>query len=142
MTIDLTNVIDFPPHYTSHPSGIEPREITQYMGFPLGCAFKYLFRRDRKDTLETNLLKAITYLEFELQKRQSGSILIKKNDESYWKIIESCEKKLEKIVQCERGGYGEILRSIWDVEFVLEGSVSVEAIRVIIKKLNRKCKRV
>ena len=35
-----TDAVDHPPHYTSHPSGIECIQITEHMGFNLGNAIK------------------------------------------------------------------------------------------------------
>lgn len=34
----MTDLINHPPHYTSHPSGVECIQITEHMRFNLGIA--------------------------------------------------------------------------------------------------------
>ena len=63
--------VNHPPHYTNHPSGIEAIQITEYMGFCLGNALKYIWRADMKNGNE-DLKKAIWYLNRELEKRSRG----------------------------------------------------------------------
>jgi hypothetical protein len=41
-------VVDHPPHYTSHPSGIECITITEHFNFNIGNAVKYLWRQGLK----------------------------------------------------------------------------------------------
>jgi hypothetical protein len=63
------DMVNHPPHYTSHPSGIECIQIVEHMGFNLGNALKYIWRADlKKDPIE-DLEKAKFYIERELQKR-------------------------------------------------------------------------
>lgn len=40
--------INHPPHYTSHPSGLECIDFTERMNFCLGNAWKYLWRAGKK----------------------------------------------------------------------------------------------
>ena len=61
--------IDHPPHYTSHPSGVECIQITEHMGFNLGNALKYIWRCDLKADAVEDLKKAVWYLEREIAKR-------------------------------------------------------------------------
>ena len=35
------DVVNHPPHYLKHPSGVECIQITEHMGFTLGNAMKY-----------------------------------------------------------------------------------------------------
>ena len=37
----MSDMVNFPPHYNEHPSGIECIQITEHMGFNLGNAVKY-----------------------------------------------------------------------------------------------------
>lgn len=60
--VGTNNMVDHPPHYTGHPSGIECIEVAQHLPFCLGNAFKYLFRRDGKDEIRENLQKALWYV--------------------------------------------------------------------------------
>lgn len=51
-----------PKHYNVHKSGVEAIEIDRHMSFPLGNAFKYLFRRKEKGNESKDVSKAIWYL--------------------------------------------------------------------------------
>lgn len=62
------DMVNHPPHYTAHPSGVECIQITEHMGFCLGNAMKYLWRADLKNGLE-DLQKAKWYIEREIAKR-------------------------------------------------------------------------
>lgn len=69
--IDLVNS---PPHYTAHPSGVECIQITEHMGFNLGNAVKYIWRADLKhDIAIDDLRKAEWYIRREIDKRE-GSV--------------------------------------------------------------------
>ena len=62
------DMVNHPPHYISHPSGIEAIEICEHMSFNLGSAIKYLWRTDLKlDTIE-DLKKAVWYINREIQR--------------------------------------------------------------------------
>ena len=56
-----------PPHYRSHPSGIEAIQVTEHMNFCLGNAVKYIWRANLKhsDPLQ-DLQKAKWYIEREI----------------------------------------------------------------------------
>jgi len=69
-----TDVVNKPPHYTEHPSGIECIQVTEHMGFNLGNAIKYIWRCDlKKDAIE-DLKKAKWYIEREISKREQHNI--------------------------------------------------------------------
>ncbi|KKB99461.1 DUF3310 domain-containing protein [Mycolicibacter arupensis] len=59
MSADMVN---HPPHYGSHPSGIECIEITELCSFTLGNAIKYIWRAWDKGNLDEDLDKARWYL--------------------------------------------------------------------------------
>jgi len=63
--VDLVN---HPPHYTSHPSGIECIQVTEHMNFNLGNAVKYLWRADLKNGTQ-DLEKAAWYIAREIARR-------------------------------------------------------------------------
>lgn len=68
------DVVNKPPHYTEHPSGIECIQVTEHMGFNLGNAIKYIWRCDlKKDAIE-DLKKAKWYIEREIDKRARNNI--------------------------------------------------------------------
>lgn len=50
---DMADEVNHPPHYTSHPSGIECIQIVEHMSFNLGNALKYIWRCDlKRDAIE------------------------------------------------------------------------------------------
>lgn len=65
----MTDMVNNPPHYTQHPSGIEAIVITEWMGFCLGNCLKYIWRADHKGGLE-DLKKAQYYLNREIERRE------------------------------------------------------------------------
>jgi hypothetical protein len=67
---EMSDLVNAPPHYRSHPSGIECIQITEHMGFNLGNAVKYIWRCDlKKDAIE-DLKKARWYLDREIVRRE------------------------------------------------------------------------
>lgn len=61
------DMVNHPPHYTEHPSGIECIEITRHMSFNLGNVVKYVWRADLKNGIE-DLEKAQFYIKDEIAK--------------------------------------------------------------------------
>lgn len=62
------DLINHPPHYTAHPSGVECIEITEHFNFCVGNAIKYLWRSDLKDAQLADLKKARWYIDREIQR--------------------------------------------------------------------------
>ncbi len=62
-------MVDHPPHYTSHPSGVECIDVAEHMGFNLGNALKYIWRADLKGDAIEDLRKARWYLDREIARR-------------------------------------------------------------------------
>ena len=66
----MTDNVNHPAHYTSHPSGIECIEVVRHYCFPIGNAIKYLWRAglkkeqgiDEIDKEIEDLKKAIWYI--------------------------------------------------------------------------------
>jgi hypothetical protein len=70
-TYNPPDLINHPPHYTAHPSGIECIDVVEHMGFNLGNAVKYIWRADLKhETPIEDLKKAQFYINRELAKRE------------------------------------------------------------------------
>ena len=63
------DMVNHPPHYTSHPSGVECIQITEHMGFNLGNATKYIWRADLKGSSVQDLEKAAFYIAREIALR-------------------------------------------------------------------------
>lgn len=68
----MTDNINHPSHYCSHPSGIECIQITEHMSFNLGNAIKYLWRADEKGAPLDDLRKAAWYIQREIAKREKA----------------------------------------------------------------------
>jgi hypothetical protein len=60
------DMVNHPPHYTNHPSGVECITITEHMGFNLGNCVKYIWRAGEKGNLLEDLKKARWYLDREI----------------------------------------------------------------------------
>jgi len=64
-----TDMVNSPPHYKAHASGVECIQITEHMGFNLGNAVKYIWRADEKGKTIEDLEKARWYLVREIALR-------------------------------------------------------------------------
>lgn len=64
------DMVNRPPHYTSHPSGVECIQVTEHYGFCIGSAIKYLWRAGLKGDAIEDLQKAVWYINREIAKRQ------------------------------------------------------------------------
>lgn len=67
----MIDMVNHPPHYTSHPSGIETIQITEHMGFCLGNAIKYILRSELKGKKVEDLEKAVWYINREIARVQN-----------------------------------------------------------------------
>ena len=65
----MSDPVNHPPHYTSHPSGIECIQITEHMNFNCGNAVKYVWRSSLKHADPIiDLEKAEWYIRREIQR--------------------------------------------------------------------------
>lgn len=64
-TVDTVN---HPPHYNSHPSGIECIDVVEHMSFNVGNAMKYLWRASLKGSAVEDLEKAQWYVDREIKR--------------------------------------------------------------------------
>ncbi|MFG0261883.1 MAG: DUF3310 domain-containing protein [Novipirellula sp. JB048] len=70
------DLVNHPPHYTSHPSGIECIQVCEHFPFSIGNVIKYLWRSEMKGDAIEDLQKARWYLDREITRRtQSQSHL-------------------------------------------------------------------
>jgi hypothetical protein len=69
MDRNQSTMVNHPPHYTQHPSGVECIQITEHMSFCLGNAVKYIWRSGlkSKDPI-MDLEKAAFYINREIQR--------------------------------------------------------------------------
>jgi len=66
--------VNHPEHYNNHKSGVEAIKVCESMGFNLGNAFKYTFRRNDKGDVVENLKKALWYVEYEIDRRHRHNL--------------------------------------------------------------------
>lgn len=69
----MAELVNHPPHYTSHPSGVECITVVEHMGFNVGNAIKYLWRADEKGVPVEDLRKAAWYVNREIERRTTGT---------------------------------------------------------------------
>jgi hypothetical protein len=63
------DMVNHPPHYTQHPSGVECIQVTEHMNFCMGNAVKYIWRAGLKSSNPIqDLQKAVFYLNREIQR--------------------------------------------------------------------------
>ena len=67
------DMVHSPPHYNSHPSGIEVIRITEWMNFCLGNAIKYILRAEHKGNQIQDLEKARWYINREIDRLHRNS---------------------------------------------------------------------
>jgi hypothetical protein len=68
---EINDLVNHPPHYTAHPSGVECIQITETMNFCLGNAVKYIWRADLKHDAIEDLKKAVWYVNREIERREA-----------------------------------------------------------------------
>lgn len=66
---EIPDLVNHPPHYTSHPSGVECITVVEHLSFNVGNAIKYLWRADEKGAPIEDLQKARWYIDREIQRR-------------------------------------------------------------------------
>lgn len=69
----MSNNVNHPPHYNSHPSGVECIQVTEHMNFCIGNAVKYLWRAGLKGDALEDLKKAKFYIEREIARLESSA---------------------------------------------------------------------
>lgn len=67
------DVVNHPPHYTGHASGIECIQVTEHMNFCIGNAVKYLWRAGSKGDPIEDLRKAAWYINREIERLAKGA---------------------------------------------------------------------
>ena len=64
----MSDPVNHPSHYTSHPSGVECIQITEHLNFCIGNAIKYLWRAGLKGNAVEDLRKAAWYINREINR--------------------------------------------------------------------------
>lgn len=68
----IQDLVNHPPHYTSHPSGVECIQVTEHLNFCVGNAIKYLWRAGEKGSYVQDLEKAKWYIEREIARMRTS----------------------------------------------------------------------
>lgn len=71
------DLVNHPPHYTGHPSGVECIQITEHMNFCRGNALKYLWRAGQKGSELEDLRKARWYIDREIKRLEKAAQQVK-----------------------------------------------------------------
>lgn len=67
---EVPDLVNSPPHYRNHPSGVECIQITEHFNFCVGNALKYIWRSDEKGNAIEDLEKSIWYIQREISRRK------------------------------------------------------------------------
>jgi hypothetical protein len=70
----MADLINHPPHYGAHPSGIECITITEHYNFNVGNAIKYLWRHNDKGDPIEDLSKAAWYINREIERLKDAKL--------------------------------------------------------------------
>lgn len=105
----MSDPVNHPKHYTSHPSGVECITIVEHMGFCIGNAIKYLWRADKKGPPIEDLKKARWYIDREIQRREAieacgedpGPVLI---EQDFTGEHEAAQAAADAMLRAARGG--------------------------------------
>ena len=120
----MTEKVDHPQHYNSHPSCVEAIDIVQYMGFCLGNAFKYVYRYQHKNGIE-DLKKAIWYL------RHQQTVILKQ----HIAVTHTATNDYHRILTAEQNkDIVRVLEIIWDVSFNDHNKKELEEAAKILEK--------
>lgn len=65
-------IVNHPPHYTWHPSGVEAISIIEEFPHNLAAAIGYIWRSDHKGRFQEDIEKAIWHLRREIDRRKRG----------------------------------------------------------------------
>jgi len=70
----MSDAVNHPKHYNSHPAGIEAITVIEHMPFNVGTAMKYLWRAGLKDQNPTvqDLQKSVWYINREIERLEKG----------------------------------------------------------------------
>lgn len=82
----MSDPVNHPAHYTSHPSGVECIEITRRLNFTLGNCVKYAWRHELKNGDE-DLRKAQWYYRAWMDDTNDGSV---DTPENYYELRTLC----------------------------------------------------
>jgi hypothetical protein len=71
----MSDLVNHPPHYSAHPSGVECIRIAEHYNFCVGNAIKYLWRAGLKEGTDPveDLKKAAWYVNREIERIENAN---------------------------------------------------------------------
>jgi len=90
----MSDSVDHPQHYNSHPSGVECITIIEHMPFNIGSAMKYLWREGLKANSIEDLRKAMWYIEREIELCRTTEQTLSKLEEQRQRLSELAKGSL------------------------------------------------
>lgn len=112
-------------HYNTHPSGIEAIRIVEGMSFCIGSAFKYVFRREGKETVRS-LKSSLYYLNRQMNTRNQVVL----DWRSIYLILDVAEKEENETARDFYQNVYQFCRSL-DDKFLKK---AIEAVEKLIKE--------
>lgn len=121
--------IHHPSHYNQHLSGIECIEINEHFDYCLGCAFKYIWRYQKKGSPTEDLKKAKWYIERSIangvnilsqDKQEKIKEKIKKVIESEFNVLKNKALEMIFLIMCGEKLYAPLLKIMDDLIKVSE----------------------
>lgn len=106
------DAVNHPPHYNSHPSGVECVTIAEHFNFNLGNALKYLWRAGLKGDAVEDLRKSAWYLAREIARLGGGDEVAKlkarlAEEESRRARYQAVDAAARRYVEAERASLGK-----------------------------------
>ena len=133
------DVINSPPHYTSHPSGVECITVTEHMNFCLGNAMKYLWRHRDKGKPREDLKKAVWYIDREIARRAGPEFKFVGRRLVFSRPF--ARDMMTRVIAAEHGNVRAAMAHLWSatVEDYLDGELrrARDYINKEIKRLER-----
>lgn len=104
------DAVEFPAHYTAHPSGVEQIDVSEWFPANLANAWKYLHRVGLKEPTNVDLQKAGWYLRRELRRRRILARQCAAVDVYYPAVL---EKTVARYLRHESGRRRELFANLW-----------------------------
>ena len=97
---DPVDLINHPPHYTSHPSGVECIEIVEHFNCCIGQAVQYLWRAGLKEGNDTiqDLSKARWFVDREIDRLKREQLL----EEKRARQVEARANRVQVPFNCDK----------------------------------------
>jgi len=96
---DATLSVDGPDHYLSHPSGVEPVDIVEWLSSSLANVIEYVWRAPYKGDYKKDMTKALWYAE-----REEARLRLHQGDVRILVLSTPVVKRMRKVIDAETEG--------------------------------------